>query len=171
MDISTGATSIAVPSTNSLVSVATHPLYGTGGVDGIHVHDNYLYAANVGRATFGKLRINNDGSPAPGSEPVILQRAGDGENEDDFAIDEKGNSYVVTGTGNTVVKVRPDGSQSVVGGSKESGDLAEPTSCALERVKKGGNGKRRLFVVTGGGLLAPVGGEVVGGQVVSIELD
>ena len=53
-------------------------------------------------------------------------------------------------------------------GDLNSTELAEPTSCAFGR-GRGEEGK--LFVTTGGGLAVPVNGdEIVGGQVVGVEV-
>lgn len=62
-----------------------------------------------------------------------------------------------------------DGKQALVAGDLNSTEIAEPTSTALSR---GRQGSEILYVVTGGGELAPIyGKEIVGGQVLAIRLE
>jgi hypothetical protein len=172
MDTRTGAYSIAIPATNDLVSVGPSS-FGIVGVDGIHVRGDDLYVANVGKSFIAKLQINPDGSPARGARMEIVARARDGNGVDDFALDNKGNVFWVTSQGNSVAQVSPDGKQRIIAGNINSTEIAEPTSAALSREKKGKEGKK-LFVVTGGGLFQPIttidGPQIVGGQVVAIDL-
>lgn len=171
MDTRTGAVSVAIPANNDLVEVASGSPYGLVGVDGIHVLGDEVYVANVGKAFIGKLKINPDGSPAPGAETVIIARAGNTTGVDDFALDHKGDVFWVTSNGNSVAKTQPDGKQYIIAGDLNSTEIAEPTSAALSRDRKGKEGKI-LYVVTGGGALAPINGnEIVGGQILAIDVD
>lgn len=167
LDTRTGITSIAIPSSNSLVSDSTNSIFGVVGVNGLHVIGDELYVANTGKGVFGKLKINPDGSPAKGSQPVILEHAANGTYEDDFALDDKGNAFLVTGSGNSIIEVSAGGQRLLLAGDKNSTEIAEPTSVALSRNTR----NKKLYVVTAGGLAAPVDGDmVVGGQVLAIEL-
>ncbi|KAF1958310.1 hypothetical protein CC80DRAFT_546551 [Byssothecium circinans] len=162
-DTHTGESTVVVPPTHPLTAIADSA-FGPAGVDGIHILGDFLYAANVGTGVFGKLAITSQGTPVPGTDPVIIAHAANGTNWDDFALDGRGNAYAVTSSGNTVVKISPEGKQTVIAGRLDSMEIAEPTSVVLSR------GEERLFVVTGGGLFAPVNGKVVGGQVIAIDL-
>lgn len=164
-DPHTRKTVLVVPPTNPLVKVASSA-FGTVGVDGLRTFDDHLYAANLGTGILGKLAINADGTPQAGSELIVIARAADGTNWDDLVVDDVGTVYAVTSSGNTVVRVRPGGEQEVIAGHPDSMEIDEPTAVALSR---GDMKNEKLFVVTGGGALAP-GNEIVGGQVLAVDL-
>lgn len=81
-----------------------------------------------------------------------------------------GDAYLVTGSGNTVVRLsQPGGPEVRIAGSLDSLLLAEPTACAFGRsfLDQG-----VLYVVMAGGLAALVQGRYVpGGSVVAIEAE
>ncbi|KAF8853184.1 hypothetical protein BDZ45DRAFT_694449 [Acephala macrosclerotiorum] len=157
---------------NNLTEAVSQPIFGSVGVNGIHVRDNVLYYANTGLETFGKVPIHGNGTVA--GESTIISHTLDGDYYDDFALDREGEfAYLVTGSGNSVERVKLDGSgrQKVIVGSSNSTLLAEPTAVAFGRTE---SDRDVLYVVTAGGLATPVieGGEkvVVGGQVVAVDL-
>ncbi|KAF2113496.1 hypothetical protein BDV96DRAFT_495882 [Lophiotrema nucula] len=164
-DPQTGVSSLVAPPTNPLVMVG-NSTFDIVGVDGLRTLGHFLYAANVGTGVLGKLAINSDGSPQPGAELIVIARADNGTGWDDFALDEEGTVYAVTSSGNTVVRILPGVEQVVIAGDPNSTEIDEPTSAALSR---GAIKDKKLFVVTGGGALAP-GSEIVGGQVLAIDL-
>jgi hypothetical protein len=167
LDTHTAEVSIAIPPTNPLVAIA-NGTFGNVGVNGIHPLGHFLYALNTGSGVYGKITITSEGTPVPGTHPVIISHAANGTNWDDFALDRHGNAYAVTSSGNTVVKITPDGKQILLAGHANSTEIAEPTSAALSR---GDIDEKKLYVVTGGGALGPINGaEIVGGQVVAIDL-
>jgi hypothetical protein len=164
----TGAYSAVIA--NNYTAAIAQATFGSAGVNGIHVRDGTLYFTNTGEEIFAKVPIHEDGTPA-GNTTVIAQ-ALQGDYYDDFTL--RGDfAYLVTGSGNSVEKVRLDGSsrQTVFAGSLNSTSLAGPTALAFGRTEKDSD---VLYVVTSGGLAVPVdedGQEVqVGGQVVAIDL-
>ncbi|KAF2640545.1 hypothetical protein P280DRAFT_469300 [Massarina eburnea CBS 473.64] len=166
MDLETGESTVVVPSTNSLTMIADSS-FGPAGIDGIHVLDDYLYTANIATGDFGKLAITSNGTLVANTDPVVIAQAADGAYWDDFVLDDEGNAYAVTGSGNTLLMISPEGVQTLLAGDLNSTELAQPTSVNWSR----GEGNKRLYVVTAGGLQAPVNGdEVVGGQVVALDL-
>ncbi|OQD65970.1 hypothetical protein PENPOL_c005G10145 [Penicillium polonicum] len=93
---------------------------------------------------------------------LVVNRPPDGRSSDwdDFAIDESGNAYVAQ-PANTIVKIAPDGMQSVIGGGGDSLAFIGPTSVQIVP------GGRLAYVTTGGG---DEGGVSYGGQVVALRL-
>ncbi|CZR55883.1 uncharacterized protein PAC_05771 [Phialocephala subalpina] len=156
---------------NNLTEAVSQPIFGTAGVDGIHVRDNVIYYTNAGLGTFAKMPIHPNGASAGNS--TIISKALNGDYYDDFALDRKAEfGYLVTGSGNSVERVKLDGTgkQKIVVGNLNSTLLAEPTAVAFGRTEWDWD---VLYVVTAGGLATPVieGGEkVVGGQVVAVNL-
>lgn len=138
------------------------------GVNGIRVVGDTLYLANSGQSILVKVPIGEDGSEA-GDYTVIAHNDGPVDHWDDFAVDSEGSIFAVTASGNTVVKVSPDGSKTVVAGGLNSTDVAEGTSAAFGR---GSCDSNVLYVTTVGGLLGPINGSVViPGALVAIETD
>ena len=92
----------------------------------------------------------------PASDPFSLY--------DDFDLDSRGNAYLANGASDILNFVdTATGEQSIVAGMRNSTLIAEPTAVALGR--KG----RVAFVTTAGNSAIP-GAEVVGGQVLRIDL-
>jgi len=134
------------------------------------VRDGTLYFTNSGEGIFAKMPIHEDGTPA-GPTSIIARAPADGY-FDDFTV--RGEfAYLVTGSGNSVEKVRLDGrgKQTIVAGSLNSTTLAGPTAVAFGRTARDMD---VLYVVTSGGLAVPVdeGGQEkrVGAQVVAVDL-
>ncbi|KAH8803531.1 hypothetical protein F5884DRAFT_683030 [Xylogone sp. PMI_703] len=166
-DVNTGDAVIAVPPSNELVADGVPNVFGPAGVDGIHVAGDQLYVANAGKSIFGRQQVNFDGTPVAGSTPTILYPAADGASNDDFALASNGNAYVVTSGGNSIVEVFADGSHRLIAGNINSTEIAVPTSAALSRAPR----SNFLYVTTTGGLGVPVNGyEIIGGQVLAIDL-
>ncbi|TVY84561.1 hypothetical protein LSUE1_G002749 [Lachnellula suecica] len=168
LDTITGAYSMVI--SNNLTVATPIAAFGSAGVNGIHVREGVLYFTNTGEGIFAKMPIYQDGTPA-GNASVIV-RAMEGNTLDDFAL--RGDSaYLVTGYGNSIDRVKLDGSgrQKIVAGSLNSTALAEPTGAAFGRTEID---RDVLYIVTAGGLASPVyqdGKEVIiGGQVVAVDL-
>lgn len=164
-DTRTRKTCLVVPPSNPLVA-AMPSSFGTVGVDGLHIRGHDLYVTNTGSGVLGKLAINTDGTPQADAQADVLARAADGTNWDDFAVDGQGTVFAVTSSGNTVVRIVEGREQEVIAGRKDSMKINQPTAVAFSRGEIEGE---KLFVVTGGGALAP-GNEVAGGQVLVVGL-
>jgi hypothetical protein len=164
----TGASSAVIA--NNYTAATAQATFGAAGVNGIHVRDGTLYFTNTGEGIFAKIPVHEDGTPAGNTS--VIARALEDDYYDDFTL--RGDfAYLVTGSGNSVEKVRLDGSgrQTIFAGSLNSTSLAGPTSVAFGRTERDGD---VLYVVTSGGLAVPVdegGQEIeVGGQVVAVDL-
>ena len=164
----TGAYSAVIA--NNYTAATAQATFGSAGVNGIHVRDGTLYFANTGEGIFAKVPVHEDGTPAGNTN--VIARALEDDYYDEFTL--RGDfAYLVTGSGNSVEKVRLDGSgrQTILAGSLNSTTLAGPTSVAFGRTERDGD---VLYVVTSGGLAVPVdegGQEIkVGGQVVAVDL-
>ena len=78
------------------------------GPNGLQVFRGEVYVAVSDRAHVAAFRINEDGTAGPGR----VHASGIGL--DDFAFDVHGNLYGTTDPSNTVVRVSPDGTQTVL---------------------------------------------------------
>lgn len=157
IDTSTGVVDIAFrdeklgfPSNTTLV-----PL----GVNGIKVHDDYLYFSNSAQQLFGRIKITPEGDRAGEVEEIATVPNTTGA-YDDFAVAKDGTAYVTLHPF-TVVKITPDGKQTAIAEDTDSTVFYDPTSAALSR------DGRKLYVVSGGAVLS---GGTSGGQVVEVHL-
>ena len=167
VDTTTGETSVAINKT--LTNAASDPIFGRTGVNGIHVIDSTLYFVNSAKSIFASIPIHADGTPA--GSPNVIQRSRKPEtifNFDDFAI--KGDdAYLVTGAGNSIERIGLDGTPRgrIIAGNLNSTQFAEPTSAAFGRTERD---EHILYVVTAGGLAAPVDGNItVGAQILAVD--
>ncbi|KAF2167254.1 hypothetical protein M409DRAFT_22681 [Zasmidium cellare ATCC 36951] len=157
---------------NSLTATAANPIFGIVGVNGIHVRDHELYFTNTGQALFAKMPIHADGTSA-GSPRVVSYFSNSTQYADDFALGHNGDdAFLVTGSGNSIERVGVDGVDEgkgrIVAGSVNSTRIAEPTACTFGRTE---GDREVLYVVTAGGMASPVNGnEVVGGQVLAVDV-
>lgn len=164
LDVDTGSHVVVI--NNTFTESTPAPPFPRAGVDGLHIQDDILYFTNVGASAFYKVRICEGGTPV-GSFETIAHTLGAPDQYDDFALDCKGNAFLVTGGGNSVEMVSFDGSrQVIIAGDLNSTAIAEPTSAAFGR---GLFDRNVLYVTTAGGLVTPVDGDVViGGQLVAV---
>ena len=161
LDVTTGAYTVVIA--DSLTAAVPQPIFGTAGVSGLQVRDGWLYFTNTGQNIFARIPVRADGRPA-GEASILAHTAASTDYFDGFTFGADGEAYLVTGSGNAVVRIPATGGPEVrVAGRPGSGILAEPTACAFAR---GVIDQGVLYVVTGGALLAPVRGVVRGGAVV-----
>lgn len=166
LDIQTGDFKVVLNDT--FTAAVPAPPFPLAGIDGLHVHEgNTLYFTNIGKGTFNRVAIHEDGTPA-GPRVTIARTLAPPDEYDDFTIDCDGNAFLVTGGGNSIEMISPDGRrQVIVAGDINSTVIAEPTSCAFGR---GPFDKSILYVVTAGGLAVPVDGQIIiGGQLVAVK--
>jgi len=156
----------SVPSLTNLTAPATDPIYGDVATNGLHISGSALYFANTGQGILGAIPIRADGRPA-GEAHVVASAQPDLE-YDDFALKD-GFAYMVTGYGDSIERVRLDGKKRgrVIAGKDNDTTIAQPTSAAFGRTEKD---REVLYVVTAGGLAAPLGNVTVGAQVLAIDL-
>ena len=167
LDVTTGAYRLVIAT--SLTVAVPQPIFGTCGINSLHVREGYLCFTYTGQNIFAKAPIYADGTPA-GIASIVAHTAASPDYFDGFTFGAHGAAYLVTGSGNTVVRLSQSGGPQVkIAGQLESLLLAEPTACAFGR---GVSDRGVLYVVTGGGLTAPVQGRYVhGGSVVAIEAE
>lgn len=165
LDMETGAYTTVIA--NSLTAAVPQKNFSTAGVSGLHVRDDYLYFTNTGLNIFARIPIDADGTPA-GSASIVAHTPASTDYFDGFTFGANGDAYMVTGSGNTAVRLsQSDGSFVTIAGRLNSTLVAEPTACAFGR---GVSDQGVLYVTTAGGLAAPVSGRYMrGGSVVVVE--
>jgi sugar lactone lactonase YvrE len=138
---------------------------GTG-INGVKMHGGYLYWSNSADASLYRLGVRRDGSPCE-SARVQKAAAPDATFLDDFVIGKDGTIWAATNSDNRLLAVRGfNGSVVVAGGTSEL-TLAGNTAAAFGRGKTDAH---ILYVVTCGGLRAPVNGTYTeGGKVVAVD--
>ncbi|TPX12638.1 uncharacterized protein E0L32_000815 [Thyridium curvatum] len=163
VDMSTGDYSVAINATYLSKLKTPH------GVNGIRIVGDTLYAANSGQSILVKVPITENGAEA-GPYTVIAHNKGPVDHWDDFAVDSEGGIWAVTASGNTLVRITPDGNtQTVVAGNLNSTAIAEGSSAQFGR---GSCDSNVLYVTTVGGLLGPINGTVViPGALVSVDTE
>jgi len=144
INIVTGAVNIAfssplfLPQNSSLVGENI-------GINGIKVHNSFLYFATSAQGLFGRVLIDKEGDQVGDIEVLAnLNTTTTQLFVDDFAIGEDGTAWIATHP-NQVVRVAPDGTQLVIANASL---LLNPTSAALGR---GSREQEKILYVTDGG--------------------
>ncbi len=133
------------------------------GVNGLRILNGQLYFTNSAQSLFAKIAIKPDGTPRGPPATVIASTAAD-----DFALDWRGDAFIATAGGNTIVEVKKNGKQAIIAGDLNSTEIAEPTSARFGRTWQD---RGTLYVTTAGGLGVPIkGDERVGGQLVAVDV-
>ncbi|KAI8634238.1 hypothetical protein F5Y19DRAFT_412549 [Xylariaceae sp. FL1651] len=151
VDLTTGKYEIAV----NVPEMA--PVSGSAiiiGVNGVKVHDGYLYWSNSNMVSIFRIAINKKGFPVEGAAVELIAYF-DGDNIDDFDIDANGAFWVATNDGDTVVVAKKNSTEVVVLGSSTELTVAGDTALAFGQTK---SDKDIVYVVTGGAQLRPVNG-------------
>lgn len=166
---SIGARIFRINTLTRKVDVAfSDPALGPGpavplGANGLKIYNGFLYFTNSGLGTFGRIKINPDGSKA-GNAEILARLSGTLSTTnayDDFAFDNQGNAYVAVHS-YLVMKITPDGVQTPIAGTGGNNTFfKEPTSATLSC-----NGKS-VYFSTGG---TTINGVVYGGQVVQVAI-
>ncbi|MCJ1393176.1 hypothetical protein MMC18_006048 [Xylographa bjoerkii] len=133
------------------------------GINGIHIHENFLYFTNTFQNTFNRVQIHPDGTAVEPAATIAYDGLGD-----DFVIDAAGNAYVTQGGWNTLVEITAAGAELVVAELLNSTVVAGSTAAQFGRTRFD---KNVLYVTTNGGIADPVDGYIIdGGKVVAIDL-
>ncbi|KAH8900324.1 hypothetical protein GQ53DRAFT_634223 [Thozetella sp. PMI_491] len=140
------------------------------GINGIKVHNGYLYWTNSFQSTIYRLRITADGYPSPGAVAEVVGKA-DTSFLDDLAIGPMGKEIIwsVSNLDDMLVALDPKKNQTavVVDGSPTQLTVAGGTACQFGR---GPTDKEILYVVTSGALGSPVNGTITeGAKVVAVD--
>jgi hypothetical protein len=117
----------------------------TPGLNGVRIFNDELYVTNTQQRKLFKIKLDKKGG-ASGKPELFAANL----NGDDFAIDEAGNLYVTTHIFNSVVRVAPDGTKTVVAEAGEG--VTGSTALAFGRSK---TDKKSIYVVTNGGMSLP----------------
>ena len=169
LDINTGAYTVVIK--NNLTAAVPQPIFGLSGVNSLRLRDGHLYFTNTGQNIFAKIPIHADGTPA-GTTSIVAHTASSTDYFDGFTFGAHGAAYLVTGSSNTIVRLSPSsggGPQVRIAGALNSTILAEPTNCAFGR---GVSDQGVLYVVTAGGVAAPVQGKYVhGGALIALNVE
>ena len=167
VDITTGDAKVAI--NNTYTAVAKDPVFGTSGVNGMHIYNGVLYFVNTAKGLFVSQPIYPDGTPA--GDATVIFRSHKSEEIfyfDDFAIRDD-DAYLVTGSGNSIERMGLDGTPKgrIIAGNLNSTDIAGPTSCAFGRTAMDSH---ILYVITSGALAAPVDGNITtGAQILAVD--
>jgi len=156
VDAETGQHSIAIQDQSFVATNPELPL----GVDGIHLFRNYVYFTILASDVLGRVAITANGS-AIGPIEVVANMTF----PDDFAIAEDGTAYVVGA--NTLYRVSQEGKVDVLAGGVNDTVLEGATSAQFGRTQMD---QQVLYIGTNGGILAPVDGQIHGGQIAAINV-
>ncbi|KAJ4369201.1 hypothetical protein N0V83_006286 [Neocucurbitaria cava] len=167
LDTKTGATEVTLshPTLLANFSVSALPL----GVNGLKVHDGYVYYSNTVQHLLGRVRINPSSARAIGPFTTLATGAANNISvPDDFAVAKDGSVYLcgplATPDGDTLQHVGLDGKVVTVA----QGGVVAGTTAA--RFGKARGDKGVVYLSTMGGFAAD-GSRLAGGRVVSVTLD
>ncbi|KAL6796312.1 hypothetical protein GGI42DRAFT_345138 [Trichoderma sp. SZMC 28013] len=139
------------------------------GIDGIRIHDGYLYWTNTFRVTIYRVALAASGYPATGATPeVVANLTSLAHGLDDFTFDSRGNILAATNFDNSVlyVDVRTGNARTILGGE----DDITFAGCTSVYFGRGWAEPNTFFVSTSGGLANPVGGNrTAGASIVSVD--
>ncbi|KAL2672181.1 hypothetical protein Neosp_012881 [[Neocosmospora] mangrovei] len=158
--------------TSAFVFPQMAPIKGAGlpiGVNGIQIHDGYLYFDNSYEVAIYRIPITSAGYPVKGAKPELFVNLSSGLTFlDDFALDTKGNLYGASNFDNSVVFVNGATRKwKIVAGGVGEMTVAGSTAVAFWR---GRQDRDVLYVSTGGALAMPVNEtKTEGAKVVAID--
>ena len=156
-DVQTGEHDMAIQVDEMKVPKEGLPM----GINGIKIRDGYLYWSNTGMKYFCRIKIDED-CKAIGTTEILAKEC----LIDDFIFDKKGNAWLAQNTLNTVGVVKVDGGVVTVAGHMDKFDVAGGAACQFGKTPED---EHTLYVVTTGGLAAPVKGEMEGGKVAAVD--
>lgn len=118
------------------------PLDPGFGINGIKVHEGFVYFTNTDRRLFYRTPVTPDLKPT-GPAQLALS----GFRLDDFAIDSDGLIYITTGKSNQVIQYKLPGWVVRVAGWFDLTDVAGATACAMGKYE---GAEKVLYVSTSG---------------------
>ncbi|MBD2254213.1 SMP-30/gluconolactonase/LRE family protein [Nostoc parmelioides] len=128
--------------------------------NGLKRFGNFLYVSNTEKMLL--LRIPLGTGNEPGEPEIFVEQT----NIDDFAFDVEGNLYGATHIYNSVVKITPDGSTTIVAQAEQG--VIGSTAVAFGQIE---SDRTAIYVVMNGGMFLPPPTGVVPANVVRIEVD
>ena len=136
-----------------------HPVPQFPGINGIKCFQDKLFASSTEQQKLVQIEVRSDGGAG---EVKVHQTL---INLDDFAFDVEGNLYGATHVYNSVVRIAPDRSITILAGLAEG--MAGSTAVAFGRSAKD---RTSLYVTTNGGMSAPPEGGVQPGRVLRLDV-
>lgn len=136
------------------LGVAQQPV----GVNGIKVHDGYLYFTNSGKGTLGRVPVNTVSGAVAGPAEVLVS----GIQPDDFTIEKGGLPWIAQSAINTLSVLLKNGTVVDVLGSANELTIGGPTACLFGK-------KDQLYCTTNGGFPSRVNGTFTGRRVMEID--
>ncbi|KAH6612422.1 hypothetical protein C7974DRAFT_405526 [Boeremia exigua] len=162
VNVRTGESSIVLEDERTMTAdTSLGPLVG---VNGVKIHEDYVYYNNAPQRLYCRVKINRNTGTAVGPYELIS----DDTMADDFVLDRSGVGYLAGLIDNVVTLVHPNGTHRVIAGAQNSTEFAMATAAAFGRTRLD---HKVLYVTTGGALGTPVtetGFE--GGKIVAIKL-
>ncbi|KAI0007774.1 hypothetical protein F4779DRAFT_590540 [Xylariaceae sp. FL0662B] len=125
------------------------------GVNGVKVHDNYLYWSNTDLVAIYRVPIDSNGYPVSGAGVEKVAALEGAAAVDDFTFDEQGNIWAATDSDNTVVTIFTNGTQVVTVGSPTELTIASDTAVEFGQTPQDSH---ILYITTAGGIVNPVNG-------------
>ncbi|KAG8527984.1 uncharacterized protein KY384_006900 [Bacidia gigantensis] len=159
IDTETGALDAAI--VDPLFSPATEV---SNGFDGLKIHGNTLYFANTAQKSLGRVDIKVETGRQLGPAAIVAHNPPPSM-PDYFALSRSGDAaFLCNAPSHRIERVDLESRSVAIVNSTE---IAQPTAATFGRNEK----ENILFVTTAGGLLFPVNGdEIVGGQVIAVNL-
>lgn len=127
--------------------------------NGLKRFGSFLYVSNTEKMLLLRIPINRANEP---SEPEIFVEQ---TNIDDFAFDVEGNLYGATHIYNSVVRIAPDGSTTIIAQAEQG--VIGSTAVAFGQTQ---SDRTAIYVVTNGGMFLPPPTGVVPANVVRLEV-
>lgn len=128
--------------------------------NGLKRFGNFLYVSNTEKMLL--LRIPLGMENEPGEPEVFMEQT----NIDDFAFDVEGNLYGATHIYNSVVKIAPDGSTTIIAQAEQG--VIGSTAVAFGQAE---SDRTAIYVVMNGGMFLPPPTGVVPANVVRLEVE
>lgn len=139
------------------------PASGPGfsiGVNGIKVKDGYLYFDNPSQETLSRIAVDIVSGAVSGAVEVLASEIA----PDDFILGEGGLIWLAQNSRNTISVLLKNGTVVDVAGSSNSLAVPGPSACEFGKENK-------LYCSTTGGLVSPVNGMFVGGEILEIDTE
>ncbi|KAL7905040.1 hypothetical protein GGI35DRAFT_461680 [Trichoderma velutinum] len=146
----------------------------TIGINGIHIHDGYLWFTNdtatanpstsALETSMYRIKIDKNGySPHNIVPEKVITLPSEALDDFTFGPKERGIKWIATNSENKILAVAPDGKYVRVAGAPSSFEVATATACQFGRTKRDSH---ILYVTTGGG---KINGTTEGGKVQALD--
>ncbi|KAI1327731.1 hypothetical protein F5Y16DRAFT_184541 [Xylariaceae sp. FL0255] len=134
------------------------------GINGLQIHNGYMYWSNTARVGMYRIAINEHGYPRNGSQTETLAIIAGISGIDDFRFDKLGNIWSLANLDNQVFVLEKGldpwseyHTYQFVAGGLNSSEIPGPTDCAWGV----GEQSHILYATTSGGSKAPINGTYV----------